>query len=51
MKHLTLRLNDFQKNKKNVNREILFNKFVENSRESVKNRTISGNPYYLVLHI
>ena len=28
--------------------DILSNKFVENSEKSVVNRTIQGNPYYLV---
>ena len=32
-----------------VKLEILFDKSVENSRESVQNRAISENPYYLVL--
>ena len=41
-------IRDFQKNQKNVKLEILFNESVENSGESVKNRIISGNPYYFV---
>ena len=42
-----MRIRDFQKNQKFVKLEFLFNKSVENSRESVKNCTISGNLYCL----
>ena len=37
-----MRRRDFQRNKKIVKLEILFNKSVENSRESVKNRIFSA---------